>query len=160
MLARLMESQIWHLPAISVALGGMVQKRANGLCLPFCLGESCPPAFALMPDTSVPPCMALVPFKLLPRCWSSDGLNLSVSLCVGSLRGTAWDSRIFFHQPIPAGFCSQKLWGLIFLALEPWAGWPGVGLGLLTPEISLLNFSPLHVRDQPVPCLCPSYHCG
>ena len=38
-----------------------------------------------------------------------------------------------------SGFCSQKLWGLIFLALEPWAGGPGMGLGLLTPKISLLN---------------------
>ena len=34
---------------------------------------------------------------------------------------------------IPAGFCSQKLWGLIFLVLEPWAGGPCEGLGLLTP---------------------------
>ena len=38
---------------------------------------------------------------------------------------------------IPAGFCSQKLWGLIFLVLEPWAGGPGMALGLLAPEISL-----------------------
>ena len=29
------------------------------------------------------------------------------------------------------------MWGLIFLALEAWAGGPGVGLGLLAPEISL-----------------------
>ena len=26
-------------------------------------------------------------------------------------------------------------------------GWPGVGLGLLTPEISLLNFYPPHVGE-------------
>ena len=37
---------------------------------------------------------------------------------------------------IPAGFCCQKIWGLIFLALEPWA----VGLVLLAPEIPLPNF--------------------
>ena len=32
------------------------------------------------------------------------------------------------------GFYSQKLWGLTFLMLEPWAGWSGVGLGSLTPD--------------------------
>ena len=52
-LARLMECQIWHPPAGSVALRVRVQKRDNGLCPPFCLGESCPPALALMPDTSI-----------------------------------------------------------------------------------------------------------
>ena len=46
---------------------------------------------------------------------------------------------------IPTGFCSQKLGALIFLALESWAGGPGVGLGLLAPEISLLNFYPPHM---------------
>ena len=52
---------------------------------------------------------------------------------------------------------SQKLWGLIFLALETWARGPGVGLGLLAPEISLPDF--IHQRwvwDQPVPRLCIS----
>ena len=56
--------------------GGMVQERYNGLCLPFCLGEGCPPALTLMADTSVPPYMPLVPFKLLPWwCWPSEGVR-------------------------------------------------------------------------------------
>ena len=38
---------------------------------------------------------------------------------------------------------------LIFLALEPWAGEPGVGLGLLDPKLSLLNFHPLQVDVGP-----------
>ena len=33
-----------------------------------------------------------------------------------------------------AGFYSQKLWGIIFLTLQPCAGGPGVGLGLLAPK--------------------------
>ena len=38
---------------------------------------------------------------------------------------------------------AAKSYGLIFLTLEPWSGDPGVGLGLLTPKISLLNvYSP------------------
>ena len=42
---------------------------------------------------------------------------------------------------MPAGFCSQELWGLIFLVLEPWAEGPGVGLGTFAPEISILIFT-------------------
>ena len=38
---------------------------------------------------------------------------------------------------MPAGFYSQKLWGLIFPAEGP-----GVGLGLLAPEIYLPDFYP------------------
>ena len=29
----------------------------------------------------------------------------------------------------PTSFCSQKFWGLLLLALEPWVGEPGMGLG-------------------------------
>ena len=37
----------------------------------------------------------------------------------------------------------------MFLALEPWARGPGVGLGLLTPKISLPNFYPPQVGEGP-----------
>ena len=36
---------------------------------------------------------------------------------------------IFSAAPIPMGLYSQKLWWLIFLALEPWAGEPSFQLG-------------------------------
>ena len=42
--------------------------------------------------------------------------------------------------PTPTGFYSQKLWGLNFLVLEPWALWSGVGLGSLASERSVLIF--------------------
>ena len=109
------------------------------------------PALAFMPDTSFPSCMPPVPFKLLPQCWSSEEVNLSKCVCVCSLRGrgTAWESRSFFHQLSPCSFCSQKLWGLTFLALEPWAGRPNVGLGLLAPDVSLPDLYPTHVGVGP-----------
>ena len=50
-----------------------------------------------------------------------------VSPCVGSLSGTACPA-LSSTDSIPAqsltqsGFCNQKWWGLIFLALEPWTG--------------------------------------
>ena len=72
-----------------------------------------------------------------------------VSLFVSSLRGTAWAPEVSSTNPVPDGFCIQKLWELIFLALEPWAWGPGVGLGPLAPEISLLNFYPPHVGEGP-----------
>ena len=67
-------------------------------------------------------------------------------------------SQSFFF---PAGFYGQKLWGLIFQALEPWAGWPGVGLGCFVPKLSLLNFYAPDVDVVPAPsmslCLLPGW---
>ena len=79
------------------SVAGRAQKRDNGLCPPFFLGQNCPPAPDLMPDPSVPPCMPLVSFKLLPWCWSSEGMSLSKSVC-GFFKGNSWDSSRFFHQ--------------------------------------------------------------
>ena len=73
---------------------------------------------------------------------------LWVSPCVGSSRGTAWDSTSFFHWLNPAGICIQKLTGLIFLALKPCVGGPGVRLRLFFPKISLQYFYP-HVDVGP-----------
>ena len=50
-------------------------------------------------------------------------------------------------ESIPDGFHSQKLWELIFLALEYWCGGPGMGLGLLIPKIPLLIF--IHKGVEP-----------
>ena len=115
-------------------------------CLPFCLRESCPPALALMSDTSVPPCMPRVPFNLPPWCWSSEGVCQSKFMC--GLR-TAWDSRSFFQLLYPHWFLQPEAWGLTFLALVPWGGGPVMGLGLLTPEIILPSFYPPHVYVGP-----------
>ena len=37
------------------------------------------------------------------------------SICVCSIRGTAWDSRSFFHQLNPYCFSQPELWGTYFL---------------------------------------------
>ena len=64
-LARLIESQIWHhLASSMVLLAGGFRKETMA-------------SAALMPDGSVSPCVLLLPFKLLPQCWSSDGVSLS-----------------------------------------------------------------------------------
>ena len=132
---------------------GEVQKRDNGFCLSFCLGESCPPALTLMLDTLVPPCMPLIPFKVLPWHWSPERLNLSKFVC-DSLRGTAWDSASFFHQLYPHWFLHPQVMGTYFSGTGTLSWGPGVNLGLLAPEISLWIF--IHHRciwDQPILCL-------
>ena len=63
--------------------GRRAQKRNNGFCLHFCLGESCPhppPVLILMPDNLVPPSMFLAPFMLLLQHWSSEGVSQSKSM--------------------------------------------------------------------------------
>ena len=55
----------------------------------------------------------------------------------GELLGTP---EISSTDSVPTGVCRQKLWGLIFLTLEPWAVGSGVRLGLLAPKISLPVF--------------------
>ena len=64
-LARLMESQIWHQPAGSMALWAEGSEKGQWTLL------------TLMPDTSASPSMPLVPFKLPPQLWSSEGVSLS-----------------------------------------------------------------------------------
>ena len=85
-LARLIESQVWHKPAGSVVLWGKGSKKANGLCLPLCMIEHCIPVPVLMLDSSFIPYGPLMPFKLLPRCCSSEEVSLSKSIC-GFLKG-------------------------------------------------------------------------
>ena len=99
---------------------GRAQKRNNGLCQHFCLGESYPQALALMPDNSVPPPMSLVPFNMLPLHWSSEEVSLSKSVH-GPFKRTCLGIQKFISSrtSIPAGFYNQKSRGLVFLALEP-----------------------------------------
>ena len=103
--ARLMESQIWHQPTGSV--WGELRKGQWPLLTP-------------MPDTSASPCMLLMLFKLPPRCWSSEGLSLSRWVCVWVLEEELLGApAVSSTYSILSQFCSQELWGLIFLALEP-----------------------------------------
>ena len=81
-LARLMESHIWHQPTSSVALCRGAGLGKGQWPLPTLLSErKLSPSSHLMLYISVPPSMPLVPFKLLPQCWSSEGVNLSNSIC-------------------------------------------------------------------------------
>ena len=70
------------------------------------------------------------------------------------LRGDAWESWGFFCYSNWTGFYIQKLWGLIFLALEPWGGWSDTVLGYLVPKIFLPGYIyHMWVWDWPFPPL-------
>ena len=58
----------------------------------------------------------------------------------GLLSWVSWKSSSFFHTTTPTGFYSQKLWGFILLELELWAVKSDLGLGSLTPKVSLPIF--------------------
>ena len=86
-LARLMESQKWHQPAGSVTLLG--EGLEKGYCLPFCLGESCPPALTLVPGASVS-CTG----EALRKCLLGQ---ISRSLKVSLLKGISIAKDIAFY---------------------------------------------------------------
>ena len=67
-LAQLVETQIWHLPASFV--GRMLRLETMASSSTFAWQKAAPPALTLS-DTSVPPHVSMVPFKLLPQSWHS-----------------------------------------------------------------------------------------
>ena len=77
----------------------------------------------------------------LSICCSHAGAQtewVSVSLCRGPLRELPGNLAVsVFHS---LDFYHQKVCAPIFLALKPWTGEPSVGVGPLTPEISLPIF--------------------
>ena len=133
-LDRLMESQIWYLPAISVALLGEGSEKGQWPLPTFLSGTKLFPSSYLDARHFSSSFMPLVHFKLLPWSWRSEGMRLSLSPCVGSLRAVLGTPEVSSTDSIPADRCRLKLWGLIFLSLEPWAEGPGVRLGLLAPR--------------------------
>ena len=90
------------------------------------------------------------PFNLLPLCWSSEGVSLSKFVC-GPFKRSHLRLQQLLSQIalVHTGFYSQKLWGLIFLALESWALGPHEGLEPLAPEISLWVWDQLFCIPNP-----------
>ena len=140
---------------------GGLRKGTMAICWHFCLGEGCPQPLALMSDNLVPYCMSLMFFKLMSSCWSSEGVSLSKSVH-GPFKRYCLRCKKFLSSTtlIPTQFYRQKLWRLIFMALELWAWELSVVLGPFIPEISLQTF--IHhtwVWDKSVLHLFLSYQC-
>ena len=143
-----LESQIWHLPADSGSVeGGFRKGKMTSAHLS--VWEKAVPQL-------LPSCQTLH-FLLVCHWCLSDCYHgaraqkewVWVSPCMGSLRGMVWNSRSFFHWHNPHWFLQPEVMGT-YLSGTGTLGWgPGVGLGFLTPQISLLNFYPPHVSVGP-----------
>ena len=139
----------------------MAPKSNNSLCLPFCLGESCPPAFALMSDTSVPPHTPLVPFKSLPLCWNLERVSLHKSMCGFFERKCL---RIQHFLPLtqsPLVFAARSYGDLSSCHWNP--GLRGLVWGwetLLLRYLSWMFIYHMWVWDQPILCLRLYYLSG
>ena len=164
MWTRFMEFQMWYYLLLCGSVWNRAQKRNNGRCLASRVfsGRKLYPGshrddrhFSFSPyATDV--LQVAVPV-LEPRGSESEYvLNMLWALKEKLLENPAVSST----APTPTDFCSQKLWGLIILELEPWAGWPGVRLGSLAPEISFPIFIQppmgMGLACSMSPCLCIS----
>ena len=68
---------------------------------------------------------------------------------MGSLKGTAWDSRTFFYQLNPCYFLQPEVVGTYLPGTGTLDWRPDVGLELPAPKISLLNFYLSHMDVGP-----------
>ena len=136
------------------------QKRYNGHCLQFCMGGSCPPALALMPDTSVPPCVPLVPFKVLPWYWSLEGVSLCKSMC-GDRPSKRRGLRVpqFLLPPQPPWFLQPEVMDTYLPGTGTlgWVVWCGSGI-TCSRDISLFYIQYMWAWDHQFvsSCLHPS----
>ena len=140
-----METQIWcHCTALHCgSVYGRGKKRYNGHLLQFCLGGSCPPALALMPDTSIPPHMPLVFFKVLPWWWGPEGVSQRKSIFRALQEERSENPTISSADPCPLVFIAQ-----LYGDFSSWHWNPGL-VGLVwgwdpsLPRYSSILYSPL-----------------
>lgn len=86
------------------------------------LDKAATSTLALKPDNSLLLRMSLVHFKLLLQHWSSEQVSSSANkITHRCFKRNSWVSRSLpsYSATIPTSFHSQKLWGLVFSALEP-----------------------------------------
>lgn len=81
------------------------------------------------------PCMTVAPLELLPLYWRPGKcLQVSDFVCSPFKRASVFPPSSVspgWTERALADFHSQMLWELLFLAQDPWAGKPSVGLGPL-----------------------------
>ena len=147
-------TQIWCLLAGSVGrevIKGRMGSSKEQQPVPALLSERERAAFPQL----VPWCWTVQFFLVCPWCLLSCcphiGLRGSESEC-GSFKKKCLGLQKLLSSSasISAGFYSQKLWELLFLALEPWAGGPGCGAGtpLLRQELCSCDIPPDFYQPQ------------
>ena len=109
-LARLMESQIRHLPSGSVSLLGEGLEKGQWLLPAFLSGSKLSPCSHLDASHFSTSLYATGAFKLLPWCWSSESVNLSKVICV-LFKENYLELQKFFHQLNPIVFFAARRHG-------------------------------------------------
>ena len=104
-------------------------------------------------------------FHLLSESWHQQGPGVPEGP-----HNAAWTLLTSFlpfgiqspiSSSVPTNFCSQKLWGLTFLALEPWTGGLVLDWDSSLPRYpSRIFIHHMQMWDQPILYLCPSYQSG
>ena len=154
-LLRFMDTHIWHLPASSERVPEKEQWP-----LPELLSWRKLPLSGLtpMPDYLFPSSISL-----MFQHWNSEWVRSCKSMS-RLFKRNAWGSRNTppHSTTIWAGFYSQELWRLLFLALKALSSGLGVGLGPLAPQGGplILRYPSriLTAGDGPgVLSFCPSY---
>ena len=137
-----MESHIWPLPAISVALWGKGSEKERWLLLAVLSGTKLSPSSH--PDAGH--------FSSSPYAWCLSSilvLKLKGSKC-RSVKRNCLGIQQFFPPTQPLLVFTARIYGdLSSWHWNPGLGGPGVGLRLLTPEMSLPNFYPLRMGVGP-----------
>ena len=143
-LVRLMEPQIWHLPAGSV--GEKIRKETMTSASTSVWDKAALPALILKPDSSVLPHTSL-----LPQHCSSD----QVSLCMGRLRGIpgTLEASISHTQPqSPLVFTARS-----YRDFSSWHWNPGRGALMWGWSCDIpLEFYPPHISVKPAHIASPS----
>ena len=124
-------------------------QKNSDFCVPFCLGENCPPAPLLMSDLLLPPCVSLVPFKVLPQWWSSEGVSLNEAVCGFFKRNCLGLQQFLPPTQSPLVFAARNYGDLYSWHWDSGLVGPGFRLGLLAFEILLPNFYPPHLDVGP-----------
>ena len=135
-------------PAGSVPLWGKGSEKGQSPLPSFLPGRKLSPSSGLDAKHRLHPQMPLLPFALLLWGWSSEGGSLSKSVC-----GFFKKNCLGLQKFLPLTKAPLVFIGRSFGDLPPWHWNPGlgslVGLGLLYPEISLLNVYPPQVDVGP-----------
>ena len=139
-LARLMESQIWH--QLAGSMGGAFRKGTIAS------------AHLDARHFSFPLCVICAFRAATPVLELRGSKSEWVSLCVESFRGSAWGSRSFFHQLNSCWFLQPEIVGT-YLPGPGTLGW-GFCCGVGTP-CSRIFIHHMSVWDQHIVQLCPSY---
>ena len=127
MLAKLMETQIWHLPVSSDAPCGKSTEKVQWSLPAFLSGRKLSPSSHFDSRCFSSSLYATGTFQGATQCWNSKGVSLSESMC-GFFKGNCWRLQKFLPpNQSPAFFATRRYRELSFWHWNPELGSLGCG---------------------------------